>query len=386
MPDRGNALPQPGLDAARHSERLAADIRAAVAEGGGWMTFARYMELALYAPGLGYYAAGTSKLGAAGDFVTAPELSPLFGGTLARPVAAILRETGGSILEFGAGSGSLACALLAELDRLDALPERYAILEPSPDLRARQGARIGALPPSQALRVEWIDALPMRFRGVMLANEVVDAMPVHVVAWTDRGIVERGVAVEDDRFVWRDRALSEAGTLRDTASRLAVPGDYTSEIGLAARAWMRSVGAALELGAALVIDYGFPSREYYHPQRSGGTLMCHYRHRAHDDPLLWPGLQDITAHVDFSALADSAREAGLTVLGYASQAEALLSWGVLDLLGRDDAASPGAFLPRANAVQRLLSPAEMGELFKVLAVGRGISAIPGLVPNSAERL
>lgn len=350
-------LPEPDAEARAASARLAERIRAEIAAGGGWLGFARYMELALHAPGLGYYAGGASKLGAAGDFATAPELGTLFARTLARQVAEVLAP-GEAILEFGAGSGALAAALIAEL-----APERYLILETSAELAARQRARLGS-------RAQWIERLPERFRGVMIANEVADAMPVHALAWRREGVMERGVRVAGGAFAWDERPAADE--LREAARRLAVPVPYESEIGLMARAWMKLVAPRLERGALFVIDYGFPEREYYHPQRAMGTLMCHYRHRAHGDVFFHPGLQDITAHVDFTALARAAREAGLEVLGYANQAGFLVDCGITEVLGREDPEDVARYAPRAAEAQMLLSPAEMGELFKVLAVGRGV--------------
>jgi SAM-dependent MidA family methyltransferase len=351
-------LPEPEPEAREASARLLARVRAEIEAGGGWIGFARYMELALYEPDLGYYAGGAAKLGAPGDFATAPELGTLFARTLARQVAELL-EPGEAILEFGAGSGALAQALIAEL-----APEQYLILETSAELRARQEARLGT-------RARWLERLPDKFRGVMLANEVADAMPVHAIAWRALGVMERGVALADGALAWAERPAS--GELLAAARALRVPVPYESEIGLVARAWMKLVAARLARGALLVVDYGFPRREYYHPQRAMGTLMCHYRHRAHGDPFLHPGLQDITAHVDFSALAQAAREGGLEVLGYANQAQFLVNCGITDLLVREDAADAARYAPRAAEAQRLLSPAEMGEIFKVLAVGRGVA-------------
>jgi SAM-dependent MidA family methyltransferase len=329
-----------------------ARIRAEVAAAGGWISFARYMELALHAPGVGYYARGARQFGAAGDFVTAPELGSLFGRTLARQLQALP----GPILELGAGSGALAETLLKDLDR------EYAILETSAALRERQGQRLGN-------RVRFLERLPERFSGVIVANEVVDAMPVHAVAWRPSGVMERGVSGD---LKWEDRPAT--GEVLKEAQAIDVPVPYESELGLAARGWMRSLGAHLEQGVILIIDYGFPRHEYYHPQRSMGTLMCHTRHRAHGDPFLHPGEQDITAHVDFSALANAAREAGLEVLGYATQAQFLVNCGITEVLAQANLDNALHYAPIAAEAQQLLSPAEMGELFKVLAVGRGVKA------------
>jgi SAM-dependent MidA family methyltransferase len=328
---------------------IAEEIRAEIAAQGGWITFARYMELALQR----YYGRDDRQFGARGDFVTAPELGSLFGRTLARQ----LKEIEGPILELGAGSGALAETLLKELER------EYLILETSAALRERQAARLGG-------KVRFLDRLPDKFRGVMLANEVVDAMPVHAVSWKGTGIFERGVALAHGKPAWEERPAK--GALLDRARAIDVPLPYDSEIGLAGQAWMRSLAGRLDAGAILVIDYGFARREYYHPQRSMGTLMCHTRHRAHGDPFERPGEQDITAHVDFSALAHAAHESGLEVLGYATQAQFLVSCGITEVLAEANVENALHYAPLAAEAQMLLSPNEMGELFKVLAVGRGV--------------
>jgi SAM-dependent MidA family methyltransferase len=329
--------------------RLANEI-----EQHGWISFARYLQLVLHEPGLGYYAGSAQKFGRAGDFVTAPELGKLFGRTLARQ----LGQIGGSVLEVGAGSGALAETLLDELSC------EYFILETSAELRERQRARLGN-------RVQFIDSLPQRWAGTVIANEVVDAMPVHAVAWTERGVMERGVSFRDGKLVWAEKPAS--GDLLEEARAIKVPAPYQSEIGLAARAWMRTLGEQLAEGAIFVIDYGFPRHEYYHPQRAMGTLMCHYRHQAHGDPFLHPGEEDVTAHVDFSALADAARDAGLEVLGYATQAQFLVNCGITEVLGEANIENALHYAPLAAEANKLLSPAEMGELFKVLAVGRSVA-------------
>ena len=365
---RGRAeLPSPDPQALAASRALLDRIGAELGAAGNWISFARYMELVLYEPGLGYYAAGARKLGAGGDFVTAPELSPLFGRTLARQVAQLL-QPGDAILEFGAGSGALAASVL------DQISVPYFVLETSSDLRQRQQQLLGD-------SVQWIDRLPERFRGVMLANEVVDAMPVHALAWTPAGVLERGVCANEGTgeehtrvLAWSDRAAKDQVLAHANELDVEIPpsGRYESELALLARAWMRSLGRFLERGAILVVDYGFPAREYFHPQRSMGTLACHYRHHVHDDPFYLPGLQDVTAHVDFSALAGAAADAGLDVLGYANQTQFLVNCGITELLAEENPADPKRYLPAAAAAQKLLSPSEMGELFKVLAVGKGV--------------
>ena len=368
------SLPTPSAEALQHSERVAALLSGEIAAQGGWLPFSRFMDLALYAPGLGYYSAGLHKFGSTGDFVTAPEISPLFGRTLARQVAQILAVTAGDILEVGAGSGRLALDLLLELEALGTLPRRYLILEVSADLRQRPRLLLEERAPQLAGRVSWLDALPASFNGVILGNEALDAMPVELVAWRDRKVFQRGVAWENEAFAWRDRELGEGDLYRRATqlppARFGI--DYVSEIAPAVEGFIASLAACLKKGAMLFIDYGFGESEYYHPQRDAGTLMCHYRHHAHADPLILPGLQDITAHVDFSAVARSGAEAGLELLGYASQAHFLLNCGLTDLLGRVSPEDASAYLPLAAQAQKLVSPAEMVELFKVIALGKGL--------------
>lgn len=342
------------------------------------------MELALHAPGLGYYSAGARKFGIAGDFVTAPELGSLFARTLARQAAQILHEGVESIVELGAGSGRLARDLLAQLATLECLPQRYVILETSADLRQRQQALLQHALPQLAPRVAWLDELPLSLNAIVIGNEVLDAMPVHMITVGAEGIEERGVALRGATFEWRTRPAT--GTLREIALGLSLPRGYTTEINLAARSFMRSLGTSLERGVILLIDYGFPAREYYHPQRSAGTLMCHYRHHAHDDPFCLVGLQDITAHVDFSAIAKAARQSGLDLLGYASQAQFLINCGITDVLAATPAENVASYLPLAAQAQKLTSPAEMGELFKVIAFGRNHhSPLLGFTSGNKQR-
>lgn len=376
-------LPSPDAAARAHGTRVLEHICQRIEAAGGWIPFALYMELALYAPGLGYYMAGLRKFGAAGDFVTAPELTPLFGAAVARQLAQIIELTDGDILELGAGSGVLAVDVLGELDRLGALPSRYSILEPSPELAQRQQRRLDDALPGLAKRVQWCDRLPARFSGAVIANEVLDALPVHVLAWREAGLFERGVGLDKAHPVWRERPAGAA--LRTAAEGLAVTAPYVSEISPAARALVRELGDCLEQGVVLMIDYGFPRAEYYHPQRTEGTLMCHYRHRVHDDPFFLPGLQDITSHVDFTAVAEAGVGTGSAVGGYTSLAHFLLNCGITGLLQRAQPEDTAAYLPQAALVQKLLSPAEMGELFKVLALTRGIE-VPLLGFSPGDRV
>jgi len=366
-------LPRPDAAALAASAAATRHIAGEIAARGGWMPFSRFMELALYAPGLGYYSGGAQKFGAAGDFITAPELTPLFAQSLAPQAAQVMAASSAEIIEVGAGSGALAAELLLALEAAEALPSRYRILELSAELRQRQRRTLSERAPQLASRVEWLDSLPQSFSGLVLANEVLDAMPVALVSWTDAGILERGVTVVDDAaFTWEDRPAQ--GAVLAAAQALGVEAPYLSEIGLATAAWIAEWGRIMACGALLLIDYGYPAREYYHPQRSRGTLMCHYRHHHHEDPLWLPGLNDITAHVDFTAVANAAYDAGLEVIGYTTQAQFLLNCGITDLLGRLLDQGDRIYLAASRAVGKLISPAEMGEQFKVMALGRGMEA------------
>ena len=378
-------LPVPDAQAAAHSARVAALIHGEMAACGGQISFARYMELALHAPGLGYYSAGAHKFGAAGDFVTAPELSALFSRCLARQCQQVLRVLDkANIIEVGGGSGRMACDVLSELEVLNCLPERYFILELSADLRARQRATLEQHIPHLLGRIEWLEGLPPPgFRGVILANELLDAMPVHLFRIADQGVPQEVfVASQNGRWEWRMGPLSHEGlAVRVEAIHnelgqqgLTLEAGYQSEINLAAEAWLTSMGEVLEAGLLLIIDYGFPRREYYHPSRGSGTLMCHYRHRAHADPLLFPGLQDITAHVDFTALAEAGSHAGLAVRGYTTQASFLIACGLAGMAGAPDDTS--RHLALAQQINKLTAPSEMGELFKVMGFTKGLDDIP----------
>ena len=368
LPAHLQKLPAPSADALAHSARLIERIAREIAAAGGWLSFARYMELALHAPGLGYYSAGSTKFGTAGDFVTAPSLGRVFGRTLARQAAQILHAGIPDLVELGAGDGRLARDLLAELEALGSLPQRYLILETSADLRARQRDLLRRDVPRLAGRVEWLDTLPASLTALVLGNEVLDAMPVHIIEVSAGGVAERGVTLAGGEFQWQSRPAT--GALLAAAQALALPPGYITEINLAAQSFVATLAAALERGVALFIDYGFPAAEYYHPQRSEGTLMCHYRHRAHGDPFAWPGLTDITAHVDFTAMAHAGERAGLHVAGFAAQAPFLIGCGILDSLAATGAPESIPYIRAASSVQKLLAPSEMGELFKVLALAK----------------
>ncbi len=380
VPDT-RTLPPPTAEEQALSARLQQRIRAEIAAAGGAISFARFMDLALYAPGLGYYTAGKTKFGAAGDFTTAPELGSLFARCLARQCQAILAELGGGdILEAGAGSGALAADLLLELETLGALPQRYLILELGPELRARQAETLRARAPQHLERVHWLDRLPDGVRGIVLANELLDALPVERFMVTETGVDRLDVAWENGRFAWRRQPAAAA--VRARIEPLALPPGYVSEINLQAEAWVRSVADVLRQGVMLLIDYGFPRAEFYHPQRADGTLMCHYRHRAHDDPLILAGLQDITAHVDFSAIAAAGINAGLRLLGYTSQAAFLIGGGLERLAASSDPGDVRAHLALTGQIKKLTLPHEMGELYKVIALARGIQEpLPGFVQH-----
>ena len=358
-------------EALAHSERLSEHLRELISQAGGWLSFAHWMQEALYAPGLGYYAAGTKKLAtrdtlnlpqsAAGDFVTAPELSKAFGYTLAKQVEQVLQDfESPAILEFGAGSGQLAHDVLTALAQQGLHPS-YQILEVSADLAERQR---GLLQKFNG-QVHWINELPKAFEGMVLANEVLDAMPAHIVGWTENGdVFERGVVWADNQFAWQDRPANDILSEALKQRMPCLPG-YVTEINLQAQAWTSELAHWLKRGVAILIDYGFPQHEYYHPQRREGTLMCHIQHRSHANALLLPGLQDITTHVDFTAIADAAHEAGLSVMGYTSQARFLVNASITDQIA-------GLSSQDLRGIDKLLSEAEMGELFKVLAVGRDV--------------
>lgn len=378
----------------------------------GFMPFEQWMNLALYAPGLGYYTAGSTKFGGdvpSGDFTTAPELTPIFGQVLARQVAQILQASDSvHVLEFGAGSGALAAAIIPALRNLGIEPV-YQILDVSADLRARQQQHLAQF----GAAVQWLDALPEEFCGCVLANEVLDAMPVTLFRWGgDAQVYELGVSlgypqsgereisfrhgraggvqaslghprIDEDEpdgqpsadlgppFLLTER-LAPSDLQSTVAQRMPPLPEYQSEINVQAEAWVKQMGGWLKRGVALLIDYGFPQHEYYHPQRAGGTLMCHFRHYAHSQPLIHAGLQDITAHVDFTAMADAALAGGLDVLGYTSQARFLMNAGLTEMLAAQGGDSPLDHAALMARVQKLVSEAEMGELFKVLAVGRGL--------------
>ncbi len=368
-----SSLPIPNAEALAHSQRLTALIQDRIRQQQGWISFADFMRMALYEPQLGYYSGGAKKFGMGGDFVTAPEISPLFAQALARQVAQVLAETQGDILELGAGTGRLAVDMLLALQELGQLPEQYFILEVSAHLRQVQQENIrAALPEELANCVVWLDTLPSNFTGIIIGNEVLDAIPVHLIHRTAQGLCERGVSFDKD-FIWQDKPLS-SGSLYEAVDALSLPEGYLTEICPAASGLIASLALTLERGVILMVDYGFPAHEYYHPQRNSGTLMCHYQHHAHPDPLMNVGLQDITSHVDFTRIAQAGVDAGLELSGFCSQAQWLMNCGILDLLSQVSPKDMARYAPLAAAAQKLLSPAEMGDLFKVIAFTRQFDA------------
>jgi len=372
-----DTFPQPDPIAAEHSRRLTALIRAEIQAQGGWLAFDRFMELALYAPGLGYYSAGNVKLGPAGDFTTAPETSPLFGRALAAQLIELLAPLDSPVvLEIGAGTGMLAKAILDTLAASATPPPAYWILELSADLKSRQQRLLEPYAPC----VRWLDSLPdAPFEGVVLANEVADALPVTVFVKDGTTARPLGVRCQDDEFAWApgcaDDPLEAAVAGLEAKLGGALPSGFRSELCLRLGPWIQSLAAPLARGAVLLVDYGLVRREYYHAARAGGTLVCHYRHRAHGDPFLRPGLQDISAWVDFSACADAGFAAGLDVAGFTTQAQFLLASGVADMLS---AFAGRERILQAQALKTLTLPGEMGERFKVMQLSRGL---PGGLPG-----
>lgn len=383
-------LPAPSPDALEHSAAVVAFVRDKIAAADGWISFADYMEAVLYAPGLGYYSAGASKFGPAGDFVTAPEISPLFSRCVAGQCAEVLAALGGgTVLEPGAGTGVMAADMLLELERLDALPDEYLLLETSADLRARQAATLAERAAHLVDRVRWLEAAPAApIRGVIVANEVLDALPVNRFVLAGDEVLEQGVGVAGDGFEFAHRSasvelLTAVEAIRESTELGAVDG-YTSEVCLRLPAWIDAVAGWLETGVALMFDYGYLRHEYYLPERSTGTLRCYYRHRAHENPFFLPGLQDITAWVDFSFLCDAANAAGFDVGGLTTQANFLLAARIDDYVAQQELDQRGQ-VEMAHGLRQLLLPGEMGEAVKVIALSRGGCATPtGMFTRDAD--
>lgn len=386
------ALPELSPDEAAQAARVHAAIAARIAAEGP-LRFDVFMDLALYAPGLGYYSAGATKIGRAGDFTTAPELGTVFARCLAEAIAPALAEPASDVVELGAGTGALAVALLPALAAQDRLPARYRIVEVGADLRERQRAALARLDPALSSRVEWLEAPPASaWRGALLANEVVDALPCRLFEWRESGLVELGVGTgADGRFEWRDLNpdASFAAEVTDAlAGGRGLPRPYRSEIRPQVPAWLAAVAGQLEAGLAVFVDYGFPRAEYYLPARAMGTLRCHFRHRAHDDPLVLAGLQDLTASVDFTQLSMAGRALGFDVACYAGQAAFLFASGLPRILAEAATAEPLALAQLGAEVRTLTLPGEMGERFKVLALSRGIDprTLPFVAADASGRL
>lgn len=383
------SLPKPDALSAAHSERVADFIRARISDAGGSVSFAEYMQHSLYAAGLGYYAAGSIKFGAQGDFVTAPEVSSIFGHVLARQCAEVLSEVSdGSILEYGAGSGKLARDVLKALERLDALPERYEILEVSGDLQQRQAEFLRADIPALLSRISWIQAPPENHTGVIIANEVLDALPVERFIRTATGVEQLRVVTDGKTFGLiqspAPENLSNAVLTIEEELGEGLPAGYVSEISLGLPGWVSTLADSLKRGLVFLFDYGVTRREYYAHERSGGWLRCHFRHHVHDDPLILTGIQDLTAWVDFNAVAEAAANAGLDVAGYSAQAQFLLGGG-LDVEMREFASLPlTTQLELSGQIKTLTLPAEMGEHFKCMALRRGDISTPSAF-NLADR-
>jgi SAM-dependent MidA family methyltransferase len=370
-------LPEPGEEEKQHSARLRALIEQAIADAGGWIDFSQYMQLALYTPALGYYAAGLRKFGEQGDFVTAPEISPLFGAALAVPVAGALQSmAGGDLLEFGAGSGRLAVDLLGRLQQMQCLPRHYYIVELSAELRQRQQQALQSLAPDCADRVRWLDQLPTeKMQAVIIANEVLDAMPVKRFMMTESSADELGVACESDRLIMQSRPatgelLQHLQHLQQYLGCVLAPG-YLSEINLNIQPWLAALANLLEQGIVYLIDYGYPRSEYYLPERTTGTFMGYYRHRAFDHALWYPGLQDMTAFVDFTAVAEAAVATGFDVEGFTSQGNFLMDCGLLELV-ENAAGDERQRLRGVQQIKTLTMNSEMGERFKVMALSMGL--------------
>ncbi len=371
-------LPGPESFALEHSRRLCHRIAAAIAENEGAISFVRYMQMALYEPGLGYYSSGSRKFGPVGDFVTAPEISPVFALCLARQCVPVLESLNRPvILEPGPGTGAMAATLLQALEYMDCLPEKYFMLELSADLRQRQQDQLSRRVPHLLHRIVWLDQLPGEpFEGIIIGNEVVDAIPVHRLVVEHGRLCELCVGWKDDQFIWKVKPTETAIQARidQHLAGMNLPEGYQTEINLQVEAWLCSVTVQLQRGLVLLVDYGYPRSEYYHPQRRQGTLLCHYRHHVHADPFLYPGLQDITASVDFTLLAEAATAAGLQVSGYTTQAHFLINTGLDKVLHENRLMAAIDPAEAGRQIRILTLPGEMGERFKVMALTKNLDS------------
>ncbi len=384
-----SGLPKPDDDSLAHCQKVSASIKEAIEESDGSISFAQFMQLALYSPGLGYYNVGTTKFGAAGDFITAPEVSPLFGRIVARQCSAVLQQIdNGQILELGAGSGKLAVDILRSLDDLKSLPERYLILETSADLQARQQDLIRDELPGLHQRVEFLSELPTEFCGVVIANEVADALPVERFERTDDAVLQMHVTADDAGFDWSrkpaPKILSAAVERIEADIGAPLPGGYQSEVSLGLPDWIAQLANCLHKGLVLLFDYGISRIEYYSPDRNQGWLRCHFRHHAHNEPLIYAGIQDLTSWVDFTVVAQSADENGLDIEGFVTQADFLISGGLEEELAGIAELPIADQLELSRQVKILTLPGEMGENFKCIGLSRG--KLTGLTAfNSADR-
>jgi SAM-dependent MidA family methyltransferase len=374
-------LPDLSPDELQHSAQLTERVRTVIAQAGGWISFEQFMRLALYEPGLGYYSAGARKFGAAGDFITAPEVAPVFSRCLGVQCAEVLGTLAADdavILELGAGSGVMAAHLLAELERCEALPAEYWILDVSADLRERQRETLADAVPRLLDRVRWLDTLPESFCGVVVANEVIDALPVERFAIRGEEINALGVTSQHGRLEYAEArapvSLNEAVRRIESDLGRLLPNGYVSEVCPALAPWLASIGERMRRGVMLFIDYGLPRREYYSAERIDGTLLCHFRHRFHEDPFVRLGLQDITAWVDFTAVAEAAAAARMQVAGYTTQAHFLIGCGIADFIADVTDLDIAERVNLSRQIMVLTLPAEMGERFKVIALAKGYDA------------
>ncbi len=381
-------LPLPEQSAIIHSEKLDKHLQQIANANQGELSFEQFMQQVLYAPGLGYYSAGAEKIGESGDFITAPEISPFFSDCLAQQIEQVLRLTGGSVLEFGAGRGTMAADILTRLEEIECLPEKYYILEISAELQQRQQLLLAEQIPHLFERLVWLNKLPSNFTGVIVANEVVDAMPVKVFYKQGKNFLEKMISHSNDGWQWN--GLKQSTELQQYCEQLEatlgyeLQQGYESEVNLMQKSWLHALSKSLDRGLILLIDYGFPQLEYYHPQRPG-TLMCHYRHYSHTDPLVLIGLQDVTAHVDFTALAEQALESELQVKGYTDQGTFLTNCGILQRMEQLSGIDDAKIVRYSQQVKLLILPTEMGELFKLIAFGRGLDEMDLIGFSTGDR-